>query len=89
MPCSLGSTTDVGRWDVDNDSDGVCDSIWVDLGAEVLTARDGRKYKPLFAPLVIDMDGKFNLNAQGKFGRRWTSQLARLADPIPVRRHKV
>src|SRR5262249_308342 len=30
------------------------DSIWMDLGFPVLTTPGGRKYKPLFAPLVVD-----------------------------------
>jgi hypothetical protein len=41
------------------------DSIWIDIGFPVLTAPDGRKYKPLFAALVVDLDGKINLNAAG------------------------
>jgi len=54
-----------GPWDVDNDGDGTPDSIWVDLGMPVQTAPNGRKYKPLFAILCLDMDGKLNLNAHG------------------------
>ncbi|MBI2825987.1 MAG: hypothetical protein HYX69_14985 [Planctomycetia bacterium] len=53
------------NWDVDNDGDGQPDSIWVDLGMPVQTAPDGRRYKPMFAILCIDMDGKLNLNAHG------------------------
>ncbi len=41
------------------------DSLWLDLGFPVLTARDGRKFKPLFAPLILDLDGKVNLNVHG------------------------
>src|SRR5579883_334192 len=41
------------------------DSFWIDLGSPVLTAKDGRKFKPLFAPFIIDLDGKVNLNAAG------------------------
>jgi hypothetical protein len=52
-----------GPWDVDNDGDGVPDSIWVDVGFPVQTASDGRRYKPLAAILCVDMDGKLNLNA--------------------------
>src|SRR5262249_38132062 len=54
-----------GPWDVDNDGDGTPDSIWVDLGLPVQSTSDGRTYKPLFAILCVDMDGKLNLNAHG------------------------
>ncbi len=41
------------------------DSIWVDLGAPVMTAPDGTQYKMMFAPLIIDLDGRVNLNTAG------------------------
>ncbi|MBM4068866.1 MAG: hypothetical protein FJ271_07960 [Planctomycetes bacterium] len=40
------------------------DSYWMDLGFPTLVA-NGVKYRPLFAPLIIDLDGKLNLNAHG------------------------
>jgi len=58
------------RWDVDNDGDGREDSIWVDLGFPVQTAPDGRQYKPLFAILCLDMDGRLNINAHGTTTQR-------------------
>ncbi len=51
--------------DVDNDGDGIADSIWVDLGMPVRSTSDGRLYKPLFAILCVDLDGRLNLNAHG------------------------
>ena len=57
-----------GPWDVDNDGDGLPDSVWVDLGARVQTMRDGRQVKPLFAIFCIDLDGRINLNAHGTPG---------------------
>ncbi|MGA2031103.1 MAG: hypothetical protein ABSG68_02500, partial [Thermoguttaceae bacterium] len=60
-----GVTPGMGQWDVDNDGDGVPDSIWVDLGLPVRWTSDGRAFKPLFAILCLDMDGRLNLNAHG------------------------
>ncbi|TWT38018.1 hypothetical protein KOR34_29850 [Posidoniimonas corsicana] len=54
-----------GPWDVDNNGDGIPDSIWVDLGMPVQRTEDGRLYRPLFAILVQDLDGRLNLNAHG------------------------
>lgn len=55
----------VGPWDVDNDNDGIPDSIWVDLGDPIQETDDGRLYRPLYAFLIIDLDSKLNLNAHG------------------------
>ncbi len=41
------------------------DSIWMDLGFGVLTAPNGKRYKPLFAPLIVDLDSKLNLFVHG------------------------
>jgi hypothetical protein len=54
-----------GQWDVDNDGDGLADSVWVDLGMPVRATTDGRLYKPLFAVLCMDLDGRLNVNAHG------------------------
>jgi hypothetical protein len=52
-------------YDIDNDGDGVTDSIWVDAGLPVRTAADGRMYKPMVAVLCLDLDGRLNVNAHG------------------------
>ncbi len=54
-----------GPWDVDNDNDGIRDSVWIDFGAPVMKSADGRLMKPMAALLVLDMDGRLNLNAHG------------------------
>ena len=70
-----------GPWDVDNDGDGTPDSIWVDLGMPVQTAQDGRRYKPLFAVLCVDMDGKLNLNAHSNWRHTLPLQLGQPNSP--------
>lgn len=54
-----------GPWDVDNDLDGIRDSVWVDAGLPVMENHDGRLVKPLVALMVVDMDGRLNLNSHG------------------------
>ncbi|MGL4512173.1 MAG: hypothetical protein ACRCT8_03725 [Lacipirellulaceae bacterium] len=66
-----------GPWDVDNDNDGVPDSVWVDLGLAVQKTEDGRFYKPLVAMLVEDLDGRLNLNAHGTVEHFANDQLDR------------
>jgi hypothetical protein len=44
---------------------GGSDSFWMDLNYPVQTARNGKKYKPLFAFLVMDLDGRVNVNVHG------------------------
>jgi hypothetical protein len=60
---------DINHWDVDNDGDGVPDSIWVDLGMPVQTMPDGRRYKPIYSILCLDLDGRINLNAHGTYAQ--------------------
>jgi hypothetical protein len=44
---------------------GGMDSFWMDLDYPVQTAPDGTKFKPLFALLIMDLDGRVNLNVAG------------------------
>ncbi len=54
-----------GPYDIDNDGDGITDSIWVDAGLPVVTAPNGRRYKRLVAILVKDLDGRVNPTVHG------------------------
>jgi len=45
------------------------DSIWIDLGFPVQGASDGRKFKPLFAFLVLDLDNKVDVNIRANLMR--------------------
>ncbi len=56
-----------GLWDVDNDNDGIPDSIWIDPGLSAIADRDGRLAKPLVALLCLDLDNRLNVNAHGTF----------------------
>lgn len=52
------------------------DSIWIDIGAPVMTSADGRKYKMLFAPLILDMDGRINVNVHGNLRLQGNSHVS-------------
>jgi len=54
-----------GPWDVDNDGDGVRDSVWIDFGAPPMVGPNGKLVKPLAAVLCLDLDGRLNVNAAG------------------------
>ena len=51
--------------DVDNDSDGVPDSAFVDIGLPQFRDSMGRTVQPRAAVLVVDLDGRLNLNVHG------------------------
>ena len=71
-----------GPWDVDNDGDGVPDSIWVDLAMPIRSTADGRLYKPLFAILCVDLDGRLNLNAHGMSDQAQASSYQTVNDSL-------
>lgn len=55
----------LGPWDVDNDFDGIPDSVWIDPNLPVMKSPDGRSLKPLAAVLIQDLDGAINVNVHG------------------------
>lgn len=63
LPLPVPLVPDV--FDIDNDGDGKTDSIWVDPGYPVQTDKSGRQYKALVAYMVLDLDGRYNLNVHG------------------------
>ncbi len=57
-------------YDVDNDGDGVTDSVWTDLGYPAQRGSNGKLYKPLFAFMVQGLNGKIPLNTAGNLNMR-------------------
>ena len=77
-------------FDVDNDADGITDSVWLDLGYPARPDAGGRLSKPLFAFLVIGLNGRIPLNTAGNLAataatgadpRRAPRQLGQRARP--------
>ncbi|WP_165071677.1 hypothetical protein [Paludisphaera rhizosphaerae] len=60
-------------YDVDNDGDGIMDSVWVDLGYPARRNAQGKLYKPLFAFMVIGLNGRIPLNTAGNLAGRGDS----------------
>ena len=54
-----------GSATIDNDGDGRLDSGWIDVGFPVIADVSGQVYQPKAAVLVIDLDGRINVNAHG------------------------
>ncbi len=54
---------------IDNDGDGVDDGFWMDVDLPLQTDMQGRVFKPLVSYLVLDMDGRLNVNAHGNYAQ--------------------
>ncbi|WP_422931307.1 hypothetical protein [Singulisphaera sp. PoT] len=64
------ATTGKVSFDVDNDADGVTDSVWLDLGFPARRNTEGQLFKPLYSFLVIGLNGKIPLNTAGNLQLR-------------------
>ncbi len=69
-------------FDVDNDGDGFTDSVWLDLGYPARRDASGRLSKPLFAFLVIGLNGRIPLNTAGNLAGAGASQAAHLGNSV-------
>ncbi len=79
-------TTGQISYDVDNDGDGKPDSVWLDLGYPARRDSSGRLYKPLYAFMVIGLNGRIPLNTAGNTGPpRWR---ASSFPPTRLRHHR-
>lgn len=57
-------------YDVDNDGDGTTDSVWLDLGYPPRRNSAGQLFKPLYAFMVIGLNGRIPLNTAGNLQLR-------------------
>ena len=54
-----------GPWDVDNDGDGIPESVWINPNLPTMHSPDGKMLKPLAAIHIEDLDGRLNINLHG------------------------
>jgi hypothetical protein len=69
-------------YDVDNDGDGVTDSVWLDLGYPARRDSRGQLYKPLFAFMVIGLNGRIPLNTAGNLAGSGATHAQHLGNSV-------
>ena len=69
-------------FDVDNDADGISDSVWLDLGYPARPDAGGRLSKPLFAFLVIGLNGRIPLNTAGNLAGAGPTHAVHLGNSV-------
>ena len=69
-PSTVDSVTGKLTYDIDNDGDGITDSVWLDLGYPATRDPNGKLYKPLFAFMVLGLNGRLPLNTVGNLQAR-------------------
>ncbi len=76
-------------WDVDNNGDGVRDSVWTDAGSPLIQTPTGKLIKPLVAYMVEDLGGRVNVNLTGNLAQArdviGTSMQGSLQHGAPIR----
>ncbi|WZO97201.1 hypothetical protein EP7_004224 [Isosphaeraceae bacterium EP7] len=72
-------------YDIDNDGDGTTDSVWLDLGFPPSRDLSGRLSKPLFAFLVLGLNGRMPLNTVGNLQARDSNAYDSPTGTNPVR----
>ncbi len=50
---------------MDNDGDGIAESVWIDPDLPTIISPDGKLLKPMAAVHIIDMDNRINANLAG------------------------
>ncbi len=53
--------------DVDNDGDGARDGVWTPSGLPIRYDQNGTPYATMFSYLILDMDGRINVNTAGNW----------------------
>ncbi len=69
-------------YDVDNDGDGVTDSVWVDLGYPSRRDATGNIFKPMFAFMVIGLNGRIPLNTAGNLAGTGVTHAQHLGNSV-------
>ena len=69
-------------FDVDNDGDGANDSVWLDLGYPARRDSRGQLYKPLFAFMVIGLNGRIPLNTAGNLAGAGSTHAEHLGNSV-------
>ena len=82
-PSSPDTGTGKLTYDIDNDGDGITDSVWLDLGYPVQRDPGGKLYKPLFAFMVIGLNGRLPLNTVGNLQARANADVSNNTNATP------
>lgn len=65
LAATASFATSAGTPRVDNDGDGTIDSGWIDVGLPDVVDASGNRLQVKVAALIIDLDGRLNINTHG------------------------